>query len=573
MKKWVQRVALLGCLGTGAIFGCNKNTDSGLVSVSSQKLEYRDMMAYIPQDTPYLFMNFASMPKAMLEKKLTLSSSSVWDELVENEGIPEWIHALFKEVSFKSLKDLERLGIDCEGKYAIYGLGLFPVLRIELKDPTKMKEALGRIEAASREKWEVKQLGGQAYWNFALDDAPISGVLALVKNELVMTLMPVKDSERWLKYAFLQEKPANGFTDTKALEKLAKDVGLSAYGVGYIDNKILGDIFLWLDKGLNGDSWASFFGAEDERYSVSEVCQKEIKSLISVMPRFSMGIPYVDDHRQDVRGVLELRQDIAQGLSGITYNGGGMGAEGKLGSFSLGINTQKAIEFAQQQAAKVKAEPYQCEYLTFLNEAAQGIASFEGEKMAMIPGGNMLTSFTGFSVVVDDLKIKEPLELAAKIFIGHSQPEALLTMLTMFNPKLATLGVKADGKLVDVTAAAQENGLPKNLSCFEMMTNEGIAASIGAGQEKGLADFMKAQAAPGTVIKYNVNGVSVAQILQSVMDDMKPSENQTEIEKNLFESEMKLFEGYRNMMRAYEFGGDVKLNSKGVEFNMSSRLK
>ena len=106
------------------------------------------------------------------------------------------------EVAGKDIKGLmDLMGVNMQAHVALYGIGLVPVMRIELAKPDNLRATIGRVETASGSKMATGKAGSLDYWivDSGKADAPLRVVFAISGKQLVATVAPAKASDADLK--------------------------------------------------------------------------------------------------------------------------------------------------------------------------------------------------------------------------------------------------------------------------------------------------------------------------------------------------------------------------------------
>ncbi len=500
MKSWIRNLAICSVLGSGALWGCNRN-EGALTAVTGQAvIPDREVIAYIPQDTPYLWMGLEALPKALMDKSSALfrgdmQDAGFWDEVGRSGMFTPQVAQLLKELgSLLDASRLQEIGLSPDYRVTVYGLGLLPVVRVELQNEEKARAFLKRIEATG-DPWPVKKLGDQAY--FAFETSNVTMALAFVKNELVFAVVPAAMAEKLLKIAFLQEKPQNAFKDMSAFKALSRDYGLR-YSMGYLDNRILGDMVMGRAQGINGEVAAALKLAQD----LPEHCDQELSQLLAKMPRFVAGFGNgTSDNREVMKLGLELDPNSAKDLSSIANQGFGMGPKGKLLNLAVGLDLPKTAEYLKKQINAIQAAPFQCKYFSDINEAS----ALLGGKLPLLMNPQWM-DISAISAAVDAFDMKA--NASGSAMIAHAHPEKLLALLQGFG--VPDLGLKPDGQMVDLQGKLPELPLP-NLKPQARMTQNALGVAVGEGQN--LAAFMDSKGEPGLILSlgYDAKLLEMAQ--------------------------------------------------------------
>ncbi len=520
--KALLRYGVLAAGLAAAGLGCNKK-DDGVTAAGeqAQSLQEREVIAYIPQDTPYLLWADA-LPTGYADNFLPLWHQEIKpifeEKLQHREQMEPAMVQLFEDlIRLQSSADFEALGFSFAAPVTAYGLGIFPVIRVGLKDEAKARAFVKRIETAlSKKPWPAKKLGEQEYF-VPRAKVNVALTVAFVKGELVLALLPTEMEERLMKIVLLQEKPQNSFAQMNALRDLAQSHGIRGL-LGYVDNRALGDILMSRAQGLNGEIWNAI-RAEFE-LPTSDVCYQEISQMLAKMPRFLWGLNRMSDHRTDSVFALELEPNLAKMLTSLATDGYGMAPEGTRASFSLGVNMKKVYELLKATAAAIHAAPFQCEWLKEVNKLAEEL----DEAMAQSKVWPQIQPFMGLSAGIDQLEppkegSQEGLKLSAYAAVLHENPQALANMangmaaLTL--PGFKPLELK-QGELVDVTFPLLATlGLPVTQTPKVMLDAKGIGVALGS--EARLKALFQTKAEPGTVMAFGYDGEWLARALQNYL--------------------------------------------------------
>jgi len=410
------------------------------------------------------------------------------ENVAERAKSIKYMDAVKAEVAGKDVKGLMDLaGVDMQAHFAIYGIGLVPVLRIELAKPDNLRATIGRLETASGSKLSTGKVGSLDYWviDSGKSDAKLEGVFAISGKQLVATLAPVKPSDADLKTLFGLDKPAKSLADSGDLAALDKRMNYLTYTSGYFDSAKLVAVLKAPPTPLE----TSFLTAIGEKKpAIDAVCSSEYDQLAAAWPRASFGVTDLSVQHMAVRGVLETRADIAKDLMTLRAPMAGMKlAQGSLFDFGFSANLTKLPELATKYADAIAKSPWKCPQLANLNQSAE-----QSRITLTNPGfAGYAPMFHGFHAIVDKLVMKDdqPVpDVAAVVAIGSDNPASLLAMAGSMVPGIGSLGLKTDG--VPKALPPMPN-LPVNAPIFAAMTEKQLSISIGTGEDAKLGDAMK----------------------------------------------------------------------------------
>lgn len=179
------------------ISGCSKGPDAD------------SPLAFAPATTPYVFANLKSIPKPVMESWLALVApfNQAHGELLaalraDLAELPPAVQALVPllEVTQGKLSyaGLEEMGLRPDGLGAFYGVGLVPVLRMELGDAGKFRKLVADYEHKRGAALPVDKIEDQAYWRIAGTESGAPAlILAIVGEHLVATADLGAKVRRW----------------------------------------------------------------------------------------------------------------------------------------------------------------------------------------------------------------------------------------------------------------------------------------------------------------------------------------------------------------------------------------
>src|SRR3546814_2158555 len=137
--------------------------------------EGNDPLAYGPADTPYVFASTkalsAEQARAMLRQYglssdvlaliLTPAKAALLAGNRADDTLARLLAALEAEFGGKSLEQIEALlGVRLGGRNVFYGLGLTPVVRIELNQPQAFAQTVARVEQQAGKRLPQAQIDG-----------------------------------------------------------------------------------------------------------------------------------------------------------------------------------------------------------------------------------------------------------------------------------------------------------------------------------------------------------------------------------------------------------------------------
>jgi len=477
--------------------GCNKESDDAVVTA---KENTNPLLAYVPADTAYVFADLEAVPaeitdaySARFQPVLDVISEHIGQFQAEYEAgehqdnqLAQLAKAVLDELGGTlSTESLEKLGISLQAHHAVYAKGVFPVVRLGLGDEQKLRDAIARIEAKMGYTLPVKDLNGSPYWRVSDDDMPVAVYIAILDQQLALSVFPV-NAEANLLAAFLgQEMPTQSMASSNTLGVLNKEKGYTGYGSGMIDIQKLADEML-----NPNSSTRSYLGSHIDPHlaSLDAVCIDEIKSIIAKTPRMTAGTTRLTDNEVSVRYDLEIESSLANGLAALVSDTPVADTGDHLLSASLAIKVGKLRSFILEKATAISTTPYQCADLQDLNEQAVQLMT-----QLNIPMPPMINNLMGIRVMVDEFNPAGEISRTNGLLAIHvDKPEMFVGMASMMLPGFDSLDLANQTEPVRIPAEMLMLHV-EGLEVFALMNENAIGASIGEQHVKDLPGFMGAK--------------------------------------------------------------------------------
>ena len=319
-------------------------------------------------------------------------------------------------------------------------------------------------------------------------------VVAILEKQAVITLVPSTFSEAQTGAVLGLTPPETSIADSGLLEDIASEYGLTSHYVGYFDAQKIAASFIEPQSGINADVLAL---AGHDPANFSDVCKAEIREMAGIAPRAVMGYTHVDASRMDSKFVVELRDDIAAGLTALTAAVPGLGGDpGGLMAFGMSLDVKAAREFAEARIEALEADPYECELFANLQ------AGVAGAKMGLQqPVPPIIYDFKGFLAVIDDIEGLDvatqtpPTSVDGRFMIAMDNAPALVGMGAMFSPELAALNLQPDGEPVALDLPQMQ---AMGITAHAALTDSAVAIAVGEESDADLSSMLSAEAGATT---------------------------------------------------------------------------
>ena len=464
-------------------------------------------LAFVPADTPYVAANLDvldddtraalfAQADAQLPAQVAQMKAAADELKAKDPDGANLLRAFAAEFDGKTIEQFAaNSGIDPKGYTAFYGLGLSPVARFQLADPTAFDAFVGRLETAYGKKLDTAKLGNVSYRRYVSKEAGTEVILAVVGKQAVAALLPADASDHLLREALGVDRPAKSLLDDGRLEKLAKAKGYGKQAVGLVDMTRLlpliaggkDPLFMAMLKAHAETESAKTGEPVANQMQVPASCETDAQRIAARVPSLSFGYTRLDAKHQDMRLDVSLASDITQAFSGLKVALPGLGSDATSPfDLRLALPVSDLRAFWTAQAEAVAAKPFTCPALADLNDGFAKLGPAM-QKAAIPPFGDML----GLRIALDSFDAGNGQGMPSftgRVVVGTNNPAGLLAMSQMMTPALAQLKVTANGAPVALPAdLTRMLGQPGWLA----MGDKAIALGIGNGEDAKLADTLK----------------------------------------------------------------------------------
>lgn len=483
-----------------------------LVSGCSKKPDADSPLAFAPAATPYVVANLKPIPRPVMESWLALAApyNQVQGEMLaalqsDLAALPPALQALVPLLEITqgklSLAGLEEMGLRPDGLAAFYGVGLVPVLRLELGDVGKFRKLVADFEQRRGAALPVDKVEDQDYWRIAgtEPDAPAL-IMAIVGEHLVATAdLGAKGPP--LAQLLGLSRPQGSVLDSNELAELNDAYDFLPYGTFLLDNRRLAGAL----SGKDAETAATL--------SPSPACQAELAGLAEAMPRVVGGYEELEAKRLGVNAVAELRTDLAAALQAVPAPVPGLGGGDRVSlEAGFGAHLDKFADFLKARSAAIEAAPFRCEWLSFLN-AGGDIQQLAGLYMAA-------GSVTGVRLALTSVRWEgaAPEAVAGAVVVASPNPTALIGMAQGFVPQLASLNLRPGGEPQRLDLGPAGALLPAAAQApYIAMSEQAIGIAVGDDALQQLPARLTASA-PATppLFRLAYDGALYAQLLRGM---------------------------------------------------------
>ncbi|HET9034204.1 MAG TPA: hypothetical protein VFN25_15025 [Dokdonella sp.] len=545
-----------------------------LATACSRPPDENAPLAFVPSDTPFVMANSEPMPEANVEmwarqmQGVWPSMVGLYDDMLSK--IPDTSEpeaARFKQVTQAILDEIRQrdtpakwaeVGFSAKSLGALYGVGMIPVLRVELGDPDKFRAMVARVEAKAGAKLGTSHVDDQPVWTLRTGKA--EGLMAIEDQHLVIAFLPDNADNALRRRVLGLDRPKKSLAETGGLDNLNKAEGYLPFGSGWID-------FTRLVALIDTDPGYSAIAqmAADTPKNLDATCRSEYTALAARAPRIVLGYTRLEGRHMTFSGRLDLDTKLAQAFVKLSSPPPGSAAPSSaLYDISLSLPVLKIKDFLIERSNAIVDAPFQCPALASLNEVATK-AKLRLRQFVPPP----LSDFTGLRLMVNRLDIPEngnP-DVSAAVLIGSSNPMGMIGMAQLVAPTLRDFKLALDGKPVDLPAGIFPNQAGY-APAMQVAASES-AVVIGIGADIDLAAFISADTATDGQLMRAVYSGKFYDMLDSMLTRF--SAMMPENQRATIEQQKTLNALYARWIDRIEVR--VNATAKGIEMIQTTEMK
>jgi len=568
MKTKLSLAVTAALLSAGMLTGCSDDKESTAAGTQEEapKNNAAPMLKYIPADSPY----FMATREAKTEQDAfdlyqrmqpTTSLASDLDEL--RETLPEiddealrslmtLLIAMAEElVDVESLEDIHALGLKVSPQAAFYGLGILPVLRMQLQDEEAFRETLQRVLAKSDINLSTATTNDTEYWVLT-PEGLVKAILAIDDKQLLVSVVPQNASDELLAQVLGKTLPDSSIGDTGALAELEERHGFTPYGAGQIyASRLLNE----LSTPTHSGTQALMEAVDAEPLDLS-TCQADIDRITNRIPGLVMGMREYSLDRMEMNLILETDEDIVSDLRALTTQVPGLGSTRGMASLGFGLDLPVLVQTVQKYAQEVRQNPFSCDELQDLNSFWNEINMAVNNPITMMVG----PSLSGFNARINSLAMKNGEPIVSGILTLASQnPLTLLSTASSFAPELATLGLEPGGEAKQIESMMLPPDAPE---LYAAMSDTAIALGADISDSATLQKELQAPVSDRDLLLY---GHMTGEFYKSLADFVEQIPA-----SDLSESDIELLRQYSDIYENMEYW--FRVDDAGVEMSFSLEL-
>lgn len=448
------------------------------------------ILAKVPADTPYLLALLEPMNDALRRRMLhdfdaqMAQSLKTLDKLRDDRGkLEPWVRAvrvLAEELRGKGASAwFDQLGIDPKGRFVVYGLSVWPVVRIELNDPAKLRAAIARMLTAAGARPQQRTLEGRAYW--LAGDGDFSFVAAVLDREVVAAVLPTAVVDTALPQVLGIRPPERSLAATATVPELLAHHHFLGVFLGYIDARRIIDVIAAPQPRSIDIPLRAATGP------VSPDCRADLDRFAAAVPRLALGYHRLDDTGFDASMVLETPPATVTALRRLHASVPEVTAQhaGRpLFAMAAALDPDQLIAWLQDGARQIRERPFRCPWFTEWNEGAAEITS----KLAT-PLPPTWRGVRGFSMTIDDASILPP-SVTGHVLVAGDRVADLVQSLAGQLPAFAGIPLARDGKPIALPTRQLQIPVPAHFA----LTTDRLVIAAGDGSERRATEHLRTPA-------------------------------------------------------------------------------
>lgn len=296
-----------------ALAACSHAASSTLPRGSWQG---HDVLARVPADTPYLFALLEPPSDAVRKKMFGRFDQQVIAAIAEAQAIsPDarrdlaptrraMLNVLDQMRGGDPTRWWENLGFKDDGRWIVYGLGIWPVIHVEVGNAAKLRSIVSdAVKTLNMPVIQEKRLGTTPYWTATKDG--VTAVLSITATDAVLAVMPAATLDQTLPIAIGEQAPGKNLRDAGEVEQLmARHHALPAV-IGYTDQHRIVDALERKDMFAT----TSVFTAP--------ACHADYERIADAVPRLWLGYSKLDAQAFQGTLAMEVAPDAANELAAL----------------------------------------------------------------------------------------------------------------------------------------------------------------------------------------------------------------------------------------------------------------
>jgi hypothetical protein len=407
------------------------------------------ILAQVPAETPYLVASLAPISDRQRQLMLRSLSKRVTEMLqhagelrteADKEGLGPLVRGALSVA--RELRGIaparwwHELGFAPGARFVLYGLSAWPVVRVEVADPARLRGVIARAIAASGAQPAQGTLDGHPYWTTT--NGEFSMIAAVLDREAVIAMLPTTAIATALPDVLAIRAPAHSLGASPLPAELLGRHHLLGALLGYVDLHRLADLVTTATPTPLEAPFRAPLGP------IPGACRAELDRLVGLAPRIVFGYHRLDDVGFEAVGVVETPASVVSSLRRLRTPVPEVVSPfpGRpLLAFGSAFQPEALVDWLRGVTGQLRDRPFTCPWFAAINEAGSAL---DAKLAAPLPA--LVRGMRGVAVVVRDLTIS-PFHIDGHVLLTGSTA-SLLTSISAMVPALSAVGLKPDGRPV-----------------------------------------------------------------------------------------------------------------------------
>jgi hypothetical protein len=450
------------------------------------------ILGHVPADSPYLVTTLEPVSEKVRQRILLGLDRRITELLglartmqdVDRTSLSPWIRAglaVADELRGKDAMNWWReLGLSASHRFVLYGLSAWPVLRLEVADPARLRTVIGRVLSAADVRPDQGTRDGHAYW--LAGSAEFTLIAAVLEHEAVVAVVPTRAISAALPFVLGTQHPAQSLGTTGTVAELFSRHHFMGFMLAYLDARNAVDIVAAQKPSELDAPLHALTGP------ISPACRADLDRLVAVAPRVVFGYRRFDETGFEGAAILETSPSVMAALRKLPSRVPGVlapPADSPLFALGAAVNSDELVALLGSVANQLRDHPFACSWLAKLNEAAGQLAA-----NLAVPLPSMLHGVRGGALVVDQVT-PLPLSIAGHLLVASDHMADMTSWLSGRLPVFAGIPIPRDGRPVEIPT--QKLGIPLG-SAHLAMTADRLVIASGADSAQRATDRLAAPA-------------------------------------------------------------------------------
>jgi hypothetical protein len=448
------------------------------------------ILAEVPADAPYVIALLEPMSDALRQRMMRnldaqlAQSMKALDKLRDGrEKLEPWMRAvlaLTDELRAKGAAAwVDQLGIDPRGRFVLYGMSLWPVARIELSAPDKLRATIARALSAAGAQPQQRTLDGRSYWLVSGGD--FSFVAAVLDREAVAAVLPSAVVDAALPQILGTRPPEHSLAATATVPDLLARHRFLGILLGYFDAHRIVDVIAGAQPRPIDIPIRAATGP------VSPECRTDLDRFAAALPRVVLGYHRFDDAGFDASLVVETQPATVAALRklhAVVPEVTARPAGHPLFAMAAAMDPDQLIAWLQDQARQIHDRPFRCPWFSEWNQAAAELTA----KLAT-PLPPTWRGVRGFAMAIDDASILPP-SVTGHVLVAGDRVADLVQSLAGQVPAIAGIPLTRDGRPIALPTRQLKIPVPAHFA----LTTDRLVIAAGDGSERRVTEHLRSPA-------------------------------------------------------------------------------